>query len=125
MSLLAMCGCSRGPNYPNATVTGTVAIDGQPVPKGYITFSPTAQGQGPVVGGAIKEGKYRCQGVPVGKLRVTFTAQAAEMTTMIEPATGAKHEVPKDILPPQYLSGLDAEIAAGEAACDFALQSKP
>jgi len=121
--VVLICGCSPGPDYQTATVSGTVSIDGRPVPKGFITFSPTAQSRGAVAGGPIADGKYRCEQVPVGKMRVTFAAQAAEMTTMIERATGVKREVPKDILPPQYVSGLEADVKAGENSLDFPLNS--
>jgi hypothetical protein len=124
-SLVAVCGCSRGPGYPSATVSGTVTIDGQPVPKGQITFSPAAHGQGPVIGSKIAQGKYRCERVPLGQHRVTFAAQAEAMSTIIDVSTGQKHEVPKDILPPRYLSGLDAEVKAGKTLLDFPLQTKP
>jgi hypothetical protein len=123
--LMLSCGCSHGPDYQTATVSGTVNIDGQPVPKGFITISPTAQSRGAVVGGPIADGTYRCQQVPVGKVRVTFAAQAAEMTTMLDRSTNTKREVPKDILPPQYVSGLEAEVKPGENLLDFALRSTP
>jgi hypothetical protein len=61
----------------------------------------------------------------VGKVRVTFAAQAAEMTTMLDRSTNTKREVPKDILPPQYVSGLEAEVKPGENLLDFALRSTP
>ena len=62
-------GCSRGPNYRMANVSGTITIDGKPVPKGYVTFSPTAAAAGPAVGSPIADGRYRCEQVPLGDLR--------------------------------------------------------
>jgi hypothetical protein len=122
--VLAIGGCSRGPNYENATVMGTVTIDGQPVPKGFVTFMPSAKNQGPVIGGKIVDGKYCCEKVPLGKSQVIFIAQAVEMTTIVEKATGAKHEVPKNILPPQYAPGLEADVKSGTNNLDFPLRSK-
>ena len=54
--LLAVAGCGDKVPYPHATVTGVVTIDGQPVPQGYVTFSPMSGGQGPVTGGKIRQG---------------------------------------------------------------------
>ena len=42
---LVLPGCWGGPGYDAATVTGKVTIDNQPVPTGYITFSPVDSGQ--------------------------------------------------------------------------------
>jgi len=123
--VVLICGCSPGPDYQTATVSGTVSIDGRPVPKGFITFSPTAQSRGAVAGGPIADGKYLCQQIPVGKVRVTFAAQAAEMTTILDRSTNTQREVPRNILPPQYASGLEADVKAGENSLDFPLKSKP
>lgn len=121
--LSVVCGCSRGPSYESATVTGTVTIDGNPVPKGQITFCPATQG--PVTGGEIRHGEYRCENVPLGKHHVTFLANAAEPTIITDITTGAKHEVPKSILPQHSLSGLDVEVKADAKTLDFPLQSRP
>ncbi len=123
--LLAAPGCDRGPDYPSATVTGQVTIDGQPVPKGAITFSPQGAASGPVTGAAIEDGAYRCELVPLGKHTVTFIAQAAEPDTIVDRVTGAKHEVPRNILPPHCATGVEAAVVAGENRLDFALESRP
>jgi hypothetical protein len=123
--LLGFClGCS-GEEYRNATVSGTVTIDGKAVPKGTVTFSPVGSGQGPVVGDAIVDGKYRCQKVALGKNKVTFQAQAAEMGKIKDMATGGEHEVPIDILPPSCRDGVDAEVKPGDNTLDFPLLSRP
>lgn len=115
--LLGGCG---GDGYEHAAVHGTVSIDGQPVPKGSITFTPTEQGQGPGVGAEIVDGKYRCEKVALGKVRVTFIAQAAEVTTVRDMVSGTDREVPKNILPPGF-TGLDYEVQPGEQEKNFEL----
>ncbi len=124
-AILAVSGCGHGTDYSSSTVSGTVTIDGRPVAKGFITFNPTKQGQGPSAGGKIAEGKYQCERVPVGKQRVTFQTQAGETKTITDVATGQKREVPQNILPPQYLSGVDADIQPDRMTLDFPLVSKP
>jgi|SRR5208282_5666742 len=121
--LLFSAGCG-GPGYAPSTVKGRITIDGAPVPKGYITFSPTGGSHGPVVASAIKNGEYRCEKVPQGKVQVTFVAQAAELTTVFDKVNKVNHEIPKDILPPAYQQGQAAEIAPGENPLDFDLKSE-
>ncbi len=120
---LSLSGCGDAVPYKHGTARGIVTIDGVPVPKGEITFSPNGAGQGPVTGAAIVEGGYVCTKVPLGSHTVSFHAQAAEPTQMLDVSTGVMRSVPKDILPDQYRSGVPAEIHAGENALDFALDT--
>ena len=114
-----LSGCSRGPGYPTATITGKVTIAGQPVPKGYITFSPL--GQGPVTGAPIADGQYRLENLPAGKHRVTFQAQGAEPMKLYDAAAKIEREVPSDILPDKYRQGVDVDIDRGKATRNFDL----
>lgn len=76
--LMACCfalGCSQGPKV--AQISGTVTFKGQPVPAGYITFTPDvgAGTLGQVVGFQIQNGKYDSAtnvppGLPPGKYMV-------------------------------------------------------
>ena len=115
-------GCGDDVGYPHATVTGQITIDGEPVPKGYVTISPTGSGQGPVTGGKISDGAYRCEKVPVGPTKFTFTAEALEMDTFVD-ALGATREVPRNILPPKYLSGIDVDVTEGEMEMNFEMEN--
>lgn len=123
MECALLAGCERGPGYEHATVSGQVSIDGEPVASGYVTFSPIGSQQGPVTGAAIEGGRYRCERVPVGKHRVTFVAHAAEPTTVVDHATGETRQVPKDIVPPRYASGVEADMGKGQVVLDFVLNS--
>ena len=122
--LLIPAGCRQGPKYATATVSGRVTIDGAAVPKGAISFAPMPGTAGAVVGAEIKAGQYRCNLVPLGKMNVTFIAQAAELTTMIEKATGATREVPQDILPPAYANGVPVEITGSRSDLNFDLKGQ-
>ncbi len=115
-------GCGQGPKYATATVSGHIAIDGQPVPRGAVTFSPMTGTSGAVVGGEIKTGEYRCDGVPLGKLNVTFVAQAAKLVPFVEKATGQTRQVPKDILPARYANGITVEITGNRSDLNFDLK---
>ena len=120
---LAIAGCGRH-GYDSGTVSGEVRIGGTPVPKGYITFTPTGKGQGPVTGAEIVNGKYRCEKVPLGKENVTFAAQAAQPTTVYDHVAKTTHEVPKNILPAKYRAGIPMEVAAGDNHHDFLMDAK-
>lgn len=63
--LFAGLGCSSEELVHEVDVSGTVTIDGNPIPKGSITFL-AADGKAPAGGGVIKEGKYRAK-VPPGE----------------------------------------------------------
>ncbi len=126
--LLAACvllagGCG-GPNYASSTVAGRITVDGAAVPKGYVTFSPVGSTPGPVVAAEIHDGEYHCEKVPQGKVHVTFIAQAAEPTKVFLKAKNMNVEVAKDILPPAYQQGQEAEIKSGQNQLNFDLKSK-
>lgn len=56
-------------------VSGEVSYEGQPVKKGYITFTP-ADGKGPMVGAPITDGKYSLDGVFPGSKVVKVEASS-------------------------------------------------
>ena len=128
IAVAVVAGCSKGPNYPHGTAVGVVSVDGKPAPRGAITFSPLvtpgASGQGPVTGATIEDGHYRCEMVPLGNLTATFTLQAAEMKKFVD-GTGVPREVPVDILPSQYRTGVPVTVHEGENQLDFPLTTKP
>lgn len=68
-------GCNPAPKV--AQISGTVTFKGQPVPAGYVTFTPdVATGTlGQVVGFQIKDGKYDSKanvppGLPPGSYKI-------------------------------------------------------
>ncbi len=70
--LLLVAGCGK----KLITVEGNVTWQGKAVESGSISFAPQ-DGNGPTLGGGIKDGKYRLQGeggVTPGKKTVTITA---------------------------------------------------
>ena len=111
-------GCGKRPAYPEGTVIGTVTVDGVPA-RGAVTFSPAVNGQGPVVGATIVDGKFRCEHVPLGGSNVTFTLQAAELQRDSSMPWGPERQVPINLLPPQYNRGVPAEIHAGDNPIEF------
>jgi hypothetical protein len=65
--LLLLFGCSQS----EPSVSGTVRLDGQPLPKGWIRFVPDEGTTGPDGGARIREGRYSIpQGLAAGKYKV-------------------------------------------------------
>lgn len=60
------CGGPSGPHVERGSVSGTVTVDGKPVPHGTISFVPdkSAGAKGPMAGATIVDGKYA---TPSGK----------------------------------------------------------
>jgi len=116
-------GCQRGPDL--GTVTGTVRINGQPLPYAYVRFQPFNP---PGTYGSAytdKDGNYELQfsksynGAPVGQHRIT-----------IRPAVG--EELPEDgrntaalQLPERYTSGAELvrEVKPGHNVHDFDIEA--
>jgi hypothetical protein len=70
----ACAGCNRSARLP---VSGTVAVDGQPLASGEIAFAPASPGQGNSAGAAIERGKYSIsaeQGLLPGDYKVSIHA---------------------------------------------------
>ena len=66
---------------------GTVTYQGEPVKDGSITFVP--QGEGPVAGTNISNGKYEARGegaVPVGKYFVKISSTVEDKENWVEDA---------------------------------------
>jgi hypothetical protein len=128
IALAACLGCSKGASYPHGAAAGMVTVDGQPAPHGTITFNPVVTpGTNeikPVTGATIEDGHYRCERVPIGKLTATFTLHGAGMRKFVD-GTGVPREVPIDILPPQYRTGIPTTVHEGDNTLDFALTTKP
>ncbi|QEH33145.1 hypothetical protein OJF2_16420 [Aquisphaera giovannonii] len=125
-------GCS-GPedDLPREPVSGTVSLDGKPLPGGTITFTPA--GGGASAGGAtIKDGSFsigREGGLVPGNYAVAiYASDRPEGQERPKQAGGLKEfKVAKELIPAKYnaKSELKAEIKKGGGnALQFALDSK-
>lgn len=65
--LLLFFGCAQS----ESLVSGTVRLDGQPLPEGWIRFVPDEGTSGPDGGAAIRDGKYSIpKALAAGRYRV-------------------------------------------------------
>ena|SRR5437899_1171893 len=119
-------GCDGGPakpSYPSTRLEGMVTVDGHPIPAGTVQFLPPQGSKAPVVEAQIKDGRYVAANVPVGKVRVLFTA--VEKTGKVD-TKSTSQPVPEvvNIIPDRYRDGLDVEVTADGAKKDFDLKSR-
>ena len=134
---VAVAGCGgKDPNaqadtLPRTAVSGTVSIDGKPLPAGKIQFNPAEPAPNLVsVSGEVKEGKFAIaqpQGPVPGKYKVSISGLAFQQVAATEePGPLPKRQV--DPVPAKYntKTTLLKEITATTTAADldFALTSK-
>lgn len=128
LSIAALSGC--GGVY-DSTVSGVVTLDGNPVPRGTVTFHPTEAG--PSSYARIEEdGTYSVQtgrerGLPPGEYQVTVIAN--EPPPVLQTAAGGPPPSGKPITPPWYrskqTSGLRYTVENGSNEIDLELSSEP
>lgn len=114
------CGSASASGHKKVSVSGTVALDGKPLPEGLIYFKTVATGDIDTLN--IKDGKFQGP-AGAGTRRVEFSV--LQSTSVGEGQM--KHEIKKDILPPKY--NVDSKLSAnvdpqGKNEFNFDLQSK-
>lgn len=129
MLMLVAAGCSHPPQ-----VTGTVTVNGSPLPAGQVTFLCDG-GSKPAISGRIAEnGTYAITNLPLGRARVsvqTFPPRP-KPPSGVDPGTGIDYSVgwedtgPYIPIPERYhspqTSGLVHEILPGDQTFDIALE---
>ncbi len=125
---VALAGC--GGAY-NATASGNVTLDGNVVPRGTVSFSPT--GPGPAAYARIEEdGSYsvrtgREEGLPAGDYQVTVISN--ELSSVTQTAQGGPPPAGKPITPLWYRSkdssGLMFTVEPGSNEINLELKSQP
>ncbi|MDZ4686430.1 MAG: hypothetical protein SH850_15280 [Planctomycetaceae bacterium] len=121
------CGKADGPEL--ATVSGTVTLDGKPLPHVNIRFIPEKEGGSPAYGGTNADGKYKLMfsqdraGAMLGMHRVEIEPREPEIGENSDPKAAAAQAV---TIPAKYLErgALTADVKQGANTFDFALDSK-
>jgi hypothetical protein len=109
------------------TVTGTVTLDGQPLPRGSIALIPIPGTPGPGGGGGINnEGKYEItQGLRPGKYRVEIRSTITLERKVMDPnMPTALVNDEAEVIPEKYNtnSSLIREVKPGAQVLDFDLK---
>ena len=117
-------GCGDSGRLP---IKGTVSIDGEPVKKGFIHFTPLPGTKGPTAGANIVDGSYEVdpsKGVFEGNFRVNIKDWRESKKKTEDPVTGEISAGVKQFLPPKFnsKSELTVEIKRGGESYDFPLE---
>ena len=126
---VVLCGCgSDGPEL--ADVTGTVTLDGKPVPNATVIFNPVEAGGSTSLGKTDDQGNYRLEysqdkkGAMLGKHEVEISTQKIAADEM--PDDGGAAQTAYVPIPAKYRKRgeLTAEVKDQRNKIDFALTSK-
>jgi len=120
--LAALAGCGDG----KSTVSGTVTLDGQPVPSGSIAFVKQEGGSLVREGAVISGGKFEAA-VPPGTYKLELNGQKVVGKRKQKGMDGAEEEVEltDELFPPRYntQTELTEEIKPGSNTLKLDLQS--
>ncbi len=90
LALAPLAGCGDQ-SPPRVAVTGTVTLDGVPMPSGAILFEPIEGAVGPKAAGPIQGGQFSLavdQGLVVGRHRVEIWLPEPAETIPTQPSPG-------------------------------------
>ncbi len=116
ITFLTILGCSRSHQPPLGLVSGTVTLDGVPLPNAIVRFTPTGPGR-TSEGITDADGHYELR-----YLRAIRGANIDQHTVRI--TTASEENGGRELLPPHYhaRSELEARVASGSNDLDFALR---
>ena len=128
-SQFAGCG-SSGPEL--ADVSGTITLDGQPLPKVGVVFRPVGEGKSPAYGGTNAEGKYTLlfsrdsKGAMPGDYEVDLEVTKYTKADIAEMKAEGNEPPPPVNIPKKYRQSgaLKATVKSGSNTIDFPLDSK-
>lgn len=116
ITFLTILGCSRSHQPPLGLASGTVTLDGVPLPNAIVRFTPTGPGR-TSEGITDADGHY--------ELRYLRAIRGANIDQHIVRITTASEENGgRELLPPHYhaRSELEARVVNGTNRLDFALR---
>lgn len=121
--VVAFSGC--GEESSNVQVTGNISIDGEPIPKGTITFV-SADGETPTGGGVIKDGTYTAFVPPGEKVVMVLGNKVVGQEPLYEgvsdsPMRDSYEKVTPDAYNAAHLTPLKATITESQEGLDFEL----
>ena len=128
LSLCCLAGCGGNGNL--ASVQGNVTLDGTPLEQGSIVFEPE-NGDGPVTGGTIVNGKYQLEGSSAAQpgqkiVRINASRSTGRKIEAGPPSPPGTMVDEVLYVPVEYneKSKLRVQLDAGKSTHDFTLESK-
>lgn len=122
--LMAALAAGCGSDAPTHPVKGRVTLDGTPIEKGSIRFSPT--GEASPAGGEIKNGEYSLMAPPgESKVEITSTKVIGQRKAYNTPDSPMV-DITREAVPEKYnaRTTLKFEVKAGNNSKDFDLSTK-
>ena len=123
----SLIGCGGG---PTSDVSGTVTLDGQPLPHGAISLNPQT-GESKTVGGVIENGNFTIEKVPEGSYIAVVVASAANKAGEGASMGDAENQQGSEDERERYLAVKNAEgnnkkieISGGQSDITIALTTK-
>lgn len=124
---VTLIGCSDSDGLPREAVSGEVAIEGEPLAKGLITFLPADSQLPTQAGGPITNGKYSIpgnEGLVPGKYRVVISSPLEDSNKSkdtVASGPGMPPPPPRDAVDAEFNanSTLTAEVKTGGNQFDF------
>ncbi len=121
--MVALSGC--GEKSSNVQITGKISIDGEPIPKGTISFV-AADGETPTGGGVIKDGTYTALVPPGEKVVLVLGNKVVGQEPLYEdvadsPMRDSYEKVTPDAYNAAHLTPLKATITESQEGLDFEL----
>lgn len=101
-TVITTAGCGGGGDLPRVAVSGSVTVDGQPVPNGVVRFAPSSGTEGPMANCMITDGRYRIpsdEGPVAGNYEVRVHAYNDPNSRPAKPTQ--REAVPADKLGPK------------------------
>ena len=124
-AMLALSGCGGGgSDKPTTHLEGAVTLDKQPIAKGTINFIPQGKGQAQPASAEIVDGRYRAEGVPLGKVLVRLKASKETGREIAIPRSEEKYMETVSIIPRKYATGIPIDVKADTKTRDFELSSE-
>jgi hypothetical protein len=119
---MALVGCSQS-NL--ATVSGSVAVDGQPAKVGAISFF-AVDGRAPTAGAPIVDGKYTAHVTPGLCTVQVRVSKIVGQKKIYDTPNSPVRDVWAEVLPPKYNddSQLQFDVKPGANTQDYDLRSK-
>jgi hypothetical protein len=126
-------GCGPGTPLGRQSVSGTVTLDGKPLPAGSIMFEPQGS-QGALGGAAVTDGKFTIAtqgGLPPGTYIVRISAAAPKGKAAADgppgPGGGMRGPDPPELIPAEWNAKSQHTITVaekGDNTFDFPIKSK-
>jgi hypothetical protein len=115
VTFCALSGCMPGETLDRQSISGSVALNGQPLDSGAILFEPISEQTGTAVGATIQDGRYvisRKDGPAPGKYKVRIYASSREQAPARPGASEKKPRPMVELIPEKYNSQtiLKAEV---------------